>query len=171
MRIRLATPDDLPSIATIYNWEVRNNVATFDTVEWDEQAMRDWFAKHDPGHRPVIVAEDDEGAVVGWGSLSDWSTRCAYVRAAEDSFYVHPDHRGRGIGKRIMADLIERSRALGVKTLLARIETSCAASLRVHKAYGFTEVGVMHRVGEKFGRVLDVALLERSLENEPGDQA
>ena len=167
MDIRLATPDDLPSIAVIYNHEVLHGVATFDTEPWDEHAMRDWFARHDPNRRPITVAVDDSGVVVGWGSISDWSTRCAYVRAAEDSIYVHPDHRGQGIGARIMADLIQRSRAIGLKVLLARIETSCQASLRVHRAFGFTSVGVMHRVGEKFGRVLDVELLELSLESPP----
>lgn len=165
MEIRLATPDDLPAIAAIYNHEILNGVATFDTEPWDDRAMREWFTKHTPDRRPITVAVDHAGAIIGWGSVSDWSTRCAYVRAAEDSFYIHPDHRGQGIGRRIMADLIERSRALGIKVLLARIETSCAPSIHIHKAFGFVSVGVMHGVGEKFGRVLDVELLEFSLED------
>jgi len=162
--IRLATPDDLPAIAAIYNHEVLHGVATFDTVPWDEIAMRAWFDKHPPERRPVTVAVTGSGDVVGWGSLSDWSTRCAYNRAAEDSFYVHPDHQGQGIGKVIMADLIARAPSVGVKVLMARIETSCGASIHVHRLFGFTTVGVMHRVGEKFGRVLDVELMELLLE-------
>ncbi len=164
--IRLAHEDDLPAIAAIYNHEVLHGVATFDTVPWDTAAMATWFEKHPPQRRPVTVAVDSAGLVVGWGSLSDWSTRCAYVRAAEDSIYVHPDRQGEGIGRMLLADLIERGAKLGVKVLLARIESSCGASLHVHETQGFTRVGVMHRVGEKFGRVLDVALLERSLEEE-----
>jgi len=164
MKIRPATIDDLPSIAAIYNHEILHGVATFDTDPWDDKAALEFFAMHDPKRRPITVAVDDAGAVVGWGSLSDWSTRCAYVRAAESSIYVHPDRRGQGVGKRLLADLIERAPAVGVKVILARIETSGAASLHVHKALGFTSVGVMRRVGEKFGRALDVELLELSLE-------
>lgn len=166
MMIRQATALDLPAIAAIYNHEIRHGVATFDTVPWDEHAAREWFDKHNPATRPITVAVDDRGEVIGWGSLSDWSTRCAYNRAAEDSFYVRPDHQGRGIGRLLMADLIERAQAIGVRVLLARIETSCAASLHVHRAFGFTSIGVLRRVGEKFGRVLDVEMLERSLEED-----
>jgi len=162
--IRLASTGDLPTIMAIYNDEILQGVATFDTVPWDEHAAQRWLAKHDPLRRPVTVAVESSGAIVGWGSVSDWSTRCAYARAAEDSIYVHPDHQGQGIGRRLLSDLIERSRSAGVRVLLARIETSCKASLHVHRAAGFVTVGVMHGVGEKFGRVLDVELLERSLE-------
>ena len=162
--IRLATPNDLPALGAIYNHEILHGVATFDTEPWDDRAMRDWFNKHTPERRPVTVAVEGSGAVVGWGSLSDWSTRCAYNRAAEDSFYVHPDHQGNGIGKLIMADLIARTASVGVKVMMARIETSCGASIHVHKSFGFQTVGVMHQVGEKFGRILDVELLELLLE-------
>ncbi|MCB9848463.1 MAG: N-acetyltransferase [Phycisphaeraceae bacterium] len=165
MRIRLATSEDVPGIAAIYNHEILHGVATFDTVPWDDDAAHEWFGKHQDPRRPATVAIDDGGAVLGWGSLSEWSSRCAYARAAEDSFYVHPDHRGRGIGRAIMADLIGRAGAQGIAVLLARIETSCAASLRVHREFGFESIGTMRRVGEKFGRVLDVELMQRSLED------
>ncbi|TMA47656.1 MAG: N-acetyltransferase family protein, partial [Deltaproteobacteria bacterium] len=109
------------------------------------------------------VAEES-GRVVGWGSLSAWSDRCAYARAAEVSVYVHQDHRGHGIGRALLADLIARGRAAGLGVLLARIESSGAASLALHRALGFQPIGTMRRVGEKSGRLLDVELLDLHLD-------
>lgn len=165
MRIRPASERDLPAIAAIYNHEVAHGVATFDTEPWDRESTARWFAAHDPSRRPVLVAVAGDGTVVGWASLSDWSTRCAYLRAAENSVYVHAEHRGRGVGRMLLEAVLDRAPGSGVKVVLARIETSGVASRALHIACGFVSVGVMHRVGEKFGRVLDVELFERSLES------
>src|SRR5439155_499035 len=126
--IRSARADDLPAVIDIYNYEVEHGVATFDTVPWTLEERAPWFAVHASPQHPLIVAEED-GRVLGWGSLSAWSDRCAYARAAEVSVYVHQDHRGRGIGRSLLAELIARGRAAGPGVLLARIESSGGASL------------------------------------------
>jgi phosphinothricin acetyltransferase len=161
--IRAATGDDLPAIVAIYNHEVRHGTATFDTEPWSVEGQGAWLAGHGTPPHPCLVATDG-GLVVGWGTLSIWSTRCAYARTVEDSLYVHHDHRGRGVGHALLQALIARARTAGLAVILARIETSGTASLALHRHAGFTSIGVMHRVGEKFGRVLDVELLELLLE-------
>jgi phosphinothricin acetyltransferase len=163
VEIRPATLDDVPAIMAIYNHEVLTSVATFDMAPLAPDEQREWFAAHAAERHPLLVAIVD-GRVVGWASLSAWSSRCAYARAAEDSVYVHQDHRGQGVGRALLAELIESARAEGLGVLLARIEASGTASLRIHAAAGFVQVGTMHRVGEKFGRLLDVVLLELQLD-------
>jgi len=163
MLIRLATSADLPAITAIYNREVESSLATLDTVPRTAEAGARWFEEHDPKRHPVTVAEID-GDVVGWGTLSAWSTRAGYRRTAESSVYVHADARGAGVGGALVADLVSRSTELGYRTLLARVEASGAASLRLHAAHRVQRVGTMHDVGEKFGQVRDVVLLERCLE-------
>ena len=164
MRIRCAAAADLPAIAAIYNREVRGGVATFDTVEVSLEERRSWLAAHVSPRHPVIVA-DDAGEVVGWASLSPWSERCAYARAAEVSIYVSPYHQGRGIGGALLGDLIERGRGAGLGVLLARIaRAGDGGSRRLHERHGFVHIGTMHRVGEKLGRILDVELFELQLD-------
>ena len=163
MTIRNARADDLPAVIDIYNYEVAHGVATFDTVPWTLDDRAPWFAAHVSSRHPLIVAEEG-GRVVAWGSLSAWSDRCAYARAAEVSLYVHQDHRGRGLGRVLLAELIARGRAAGLGVLLARVESSGVASLGLHRGLGFRPIGTMRRVGEKAGRVLDVVLLDLHLD-------
>ena len=161
--IRSARADDLPAVIDIYNYEVEHGVATFDTVPWTLEDRAPWFAAHASPQHPLIVAEEG-GRVVAWGGLSAWSDRCAYARAAEVSIYVHQDHRGRGIGRALLVELIARARAAGLGVLLARIESSGAVSLALHRTLGFRPIGTMRRVGEKSGRLLDVELLDLHLD-------
>ena len=160
---RSASPADLPAIVDIYNHEVLHGVATFDTVPWVLEGRGSWLASHDPARHPIVVAEQD-GTVIGWASLSPWSDRCAYARAAEVSVYVHHGRRGQGVGRALLTELVARARRGGLGVLLARIEASGKASLALHRAAGFERIGTMRRVGEKFGRVLDVELLELHLD-------
>ena len=116
---------------------------------------------HDERH-PVLVAEID-GAVVGWASLTRWSDRAAYDGTAETSFYVHSTHRGRGIGRKLQEALISEAQRLGFHTLIARITAGSGESLHLHETTGFTQVGVMKEVGHKFGKLLDVHILQKML--------
>ncbi|MCC6321701.1 MAG: N-acetyltransferase [Phycisphaerales bacterium] len=160
--IRLATVADLPAIFDIYDEQVLHGLATFDTVCKTEAERRGWFEGHPAAEYPAFVAEI-EGRVVGWASLSRWSDRRAYDRTAEVSEYVHKDFRGRGIGRALLRTLIDSARGRGRKVLLARVGDVNTGSVRYHEQLGFTTVGIMHGVGEKFGQVLDVRLMERAL--------
>ncbi len=169
--IRDATADDLEAIFSIYDGEVLHGTSTFDTTPRSPSQRLEWLEEHVGPRRPVIVAVRD-GAVVGWASLSAWSDRCAYARAAEDSVYVATGARGAGVGRALLQELIRRARAAGLSVLLARVVEGNPGSLRLHESVGFGTIGVMHRVGEKFGRILDVSLLELHLDSaSPGRTA
>jgi L-amino acid N-acyltransferase len=161
--IRDAARTDLDAIFTIYNHEVLEGVSTFDTEPKDPRADADWLAGRRPRY-PVLVAERD-GRVLGWGSLSQWSSKGGYDRTAEVSVYVDRSHRGEGLGRLLLEALIERAPSAGIAVLLARIAGENPASIALHQSMGFGQIGVQRRSGEKFGRLLDVALMDLHLDD------
>lgn len=161
--LRPARAEDLPSVTAIYNDAVARTTGTFDTEPKTLAQQREWFARHGASH-PVLVAEDG-GRVVAWASFSPWSDRCAYARTAEVSVYVEEAARGRGLAGALLDELLRRGRAAGLKQAMARVTADNEASLRLHARRGFKEAGLFRRVGEKFGRVLDVHVLQLSLED------
>jgi L-amino acid N-acyltransferase YncA len=162
LAIRPAITADAAAMARIYNQAVLNTTATFDTQPESVATRERWLTNHaDPCH-PVLVAELD-GVVVGWASLSAWSDRCAYAASVEASTYVDEAMLGRGIGTTLSAAVLEAGRAAGVHAVLARICTENEASIRMSKKLGFVEAGVLHEVGRKFDRWLDVMMLEKLL--------
>jgi phosphinothricin acetyltransferase len=160
--VRTARPSDLPAINDIYNREVLGGTSTFDTEPRDEDSGRAWLEAHG-GNYPVLVAES-EGEVVGWASLTPWSDRGAYARTVEGSLFVREDNRRAGVGRVLHEALVERARQAGYGVIIARVERGNAPSRALLLASGFASVGVMHRAGEKFGRLLDVELFEMLLD-------
>ncbi len=158
MQIIPATTEHCAAIATIYNDAVVNSSATFDTEPRTERGIVEWLAAHDARH-PVLVACDG-GAVVAWASLSRWSDRPAYNGTAEISIYVEEGRRGQGIGGRLMERLMAAGREAGLHTILARIAGDNEPSVRLHERAGFRLVGTMKEVGHKFGRYIDVRLMQ-----------
>ncbi|MDD5302360.1 MAG: GNAT family N-acetyltransferase [Elusimicrobia bacterium] len=159
--LRPAAESDLPAIAEIYNQAVLRATGTFDTEPKTLEAQRDWFAHHGAAH-PVIVAVES-GRVVGWASMSPYSDRCAYARTAEVSVYVDEEARGRGLGGELLEGILAAGKEAGLLQVLARVAEGNEASLRLHAKRGFFEAGRLRQVGEKFGKVLDVHILQKSL--------
>jgi L-amino acid N-acyltransferase YncA len=159
--IRPADEADLPTINAIYNHYVLHSTCTFQVQPDSLEDTRRWSAEHDELH-PIVVAELD-GEVVGWGSLSAYHTRCAYRQTVENSVYVRDDLRGRGIGTRLMDDLMQRARALGHHSIIALICVEHPGSIALHHTFGFDEVGRTREVGHKFGRWLDVVIMQKRL--------
>jgi phosphinothricin acetyltransferase len=155
---RQATMTDAAAIADIYNQSVLRSTATFDTQVQSAEEREAWLASH--GERQPVIVALAEGRVVGWASLSRWSERPAYDRTVEVSVYIDEGARFRGVGKALMAELLQRARDLGHHALIARICTENEVSLRMTRRFGFESVGVLREVGEKFGRLLDVEILE-----------
>jgi L-amino acid N-acyltransferase YncA len=162
LKIRLATAADLPAINDIYNHYVLESTCTYQEAPETPADRAAWFADHDASH-PVTVAEAD-GSVVGWGALSVYKPRTAYHYTVEDSVYVRHDHLRRGIGRALLADLIERARALRYHTMIASIDGGQGPSIALHEALGFAKVAHLREVGFKFGRRLDVVYLQLMLE-------
>ena len=161
MDVRLARPDDAPAIRSIYNIEVLESTVTFDLVPRSLEDQQAWLAAHAGAHPAVTAVEGDE--VVGFGSLSPYRDRPAYATTVEDSVYVHRDRRGHGIGRLLLGDLVELARTHGFHSAIGRIVGGHEASIALHRACGFEEVGIEHEVGRKFGRWLDVVLMQRML--------
>jgi L-amino acid N-acyltransferase YncA len=163
MQIRTAIFSDLDAVSAIYNREVERATSTFDTEPRRGQGATDWFESHASDAYPILVAEEN-GEIVGWASLTPWSPRGAYARTVEGSLFVRDGHRGRGVGKALTCALIEHARRAGHGVLIARAETGNEPSRSLLLDSGFQSIGVMHRVGEKFGRLLDVELFELPLD-------
>lgn len=161
--IRPSTDADLPAITAIYEYHVLNGTGTF---EIDPPTVADMTARRaDVLGRglPWLVAEQD-GRVVGFAYANWFKPRPAYRFSAEDSIYVAQDARGLGLGRTLLTALAAAAEAAGVRKLLAVIGDSAnAGSIGVHRALGFTEVGVMRSVGWKFGAWRDIVLMEKTL--------
>ena len=169
VELRLARLDDAEAIRDIYNVEVTTSTVTFDIVPRTLDEQRRYLSDRSGAHA-VIVAED-AGEVVGYGALSPWRSKPAYATSVEDSIYVHPVHQGRGIGRALLAELTRVATVHGFHAVFARIVGGHEASIRVHQALGFEVVGTEREVGRKFGRWLDVVVMERLLGTEaPADQ-
>ena len=162
MRTRLAEPRDAEATRAIYNLEVVETTVTFDLVPRSPAEQRAWIAEHSGGH-PAIVAVDDDDEVRGFASLSPFRPRPAYAPTVEDSVYVHRESRGHGVGKLLLRDLLGLATDNGFHSVMARIVGGHDTSIALHERCGFEQVGREHEVGRKFGRWLDVVLMQRML--------
>ena len=159
--IRDAMVTDAVSIADIYNEAILSTTATFDTEPKSANDRKRWLEEHDDRHS-VIVAEVEE-EVVGWASLTSWSDRPAYDETAETSFYVAKPYRSCGIGRALKARTIQDARRLGFHSLIARVAEGSEASIHLNESFGFRHIGTMKEVGMKFGKRLDVHLMQLML--------
>ena len=159
--IRLATAGDAEAVRRIYNHEVQHTTHTFDLVPRTLEDQQAWLQER-AGALGVLVAEID-GAVAGFASLSEYRARAAYRTSVESSVYVDESVRGRGLGQRLMQELVVLAEARGFHTMIARIAGGHEASIRLHEAVGFVTVGVEREAGRKFGGWLDVVVMQRML--------
>ena len=159
--IRLATLADLSVINEIYNHYVLHSTCTYQEEPSTAAEREVWFLSHGPLH-PITVAES-ENVIVGWASLSPFHTRSAYRRTVENSLYVRHDRQRQGIGAALLADAVERAKAMGHHTIIAGIDREQAASLHIHQRQGFEQVAHLKEVGFKLGRWLDVIYLQKLL--------
>ena len=159
LAIRDATTEDLGAITEIYNHAILKTVATFDTEPKTAEEQMMWFADHGPEYR--ILVADNNGLIVGWASLSRWSDRCGYSDTAEISLYVDEKHQGKGIGRKLLQAIVQKGKEAGLHTVIARIAEGSEASINLHKSVGFEHIGIMKEVGRKFGKRLDVHLLQK----------
>jgi phosphinothricin acetyltransferase len=160
VQLRLVQRDDAEAIRAIYNLEVTTGTNTFDIVTRSLADQQAWIDRHRGAH-PAIVAWDDQ--VLGFAVVSPFRDRAAYATTVEDSVYVHREHRGQGIGRALLEEVLRLAAGHGFHAVIARISSENEASLRLHRACGFDTVGVEREVGRKHGRWLDVVELQRML--------
>jgi phosphinothricin acetyltransferase len=160
--IRLATASDLPAINDIYNYYIPRSTCTYQLEPETLEARQAWFAAHAPEQYPVTVAEQD-GQIVGWGSLSKFRDRAAYNPTVEASIYIHHAHHRRGIGLALLVYLIERARAIGFHSVIGGASGDQTASLALQESLGFSKVAHFREVGHKFGQRLDVVFMQLML--------
>ncbi len=154
---------DAEAIAQIYNREVLESTHTFDLVERTIEQQREYIAARS-GVLAVLVAIDEhDHSIIGFGALSFYRDRPGYRTSVENSVYVHPGHQRKGVGTTLLGALVERAATNGFHAVFARVVDAQEASLTLHQRHGFELVGVEREVGRKFGRWLDVALLQRLL--------
>ncbi|MGI8809131.1 MAG: GNAT family N-acetyltransferase [Acidimicrobiales bacterium] len=159
--VRLARATDAEAIRAIYNIEVTESTVTFDLVPRTLADQEAWLTHH-AGVHPAVVAEAD-GEVVAFGSLGPYRSRPAYATTVEDSVYVRRDCRGMGCGRAVLEELVRLGTVHGFHAVMARIVGGHEASIGLHAACGFQLVGIEREVGRKFGRWLDVVLMQRLL--------
>jgi phosphinothricin acetyltransferase len=160
---RKATIEDLKDITDIYNEAIQKTVATFDTEPKTLEQQKVWFIEHGKNN-PIIVAELN-GIIVGWAALSKYSTRCAYSNTAEISLYVKLEYQGKGVGRKLMDEIIKKGEKTNIHVVLARITEGNEISIHLHKSVGFENIGTMKEVGNKFGKLLDVHLMQKIYKN------
>ncbi len=175
--VRLASSADAETIRTIYNDTVNNSTATFDLVPRSLEDQQAWLVARSGVHAVLVAVEraasgtssdlpddsapiDPDRSVVGFASLSPYRDRPGYATTVENSIYVAESHRGRGVGKILLGTLIDTARQHGFHAVMARIVDDHAASIALHRSIGFDLVGVEREVGRKFGRWLDVAVMQ-----------
>jgi L-amino acid N-acyltransferase len=160
--IRDAHEPDLAAMLAIYNDAVLNTTAVYDYKPRSNEQQTAWFKTKQDQRLPVLVAED-AGAIVGFASYGPFRPWPAYLYSVENSLYVAPEKRGRGIGSALLPALIQRAAERGLHTMIAGIDATNEASLRLHAKFGFERVAQFREVGWKFERWLDLAFLQLML--------
>jgi L-amino acid N-acyltransferase YncA len=162
MLIRQAVDADLDAILAIHNEAIANSTAiwTDDTVARGDR--EEWLAARTAAGDPVLVAIDDI-ELAGYATYAQWRPKFGYRHTVEDSVYIAAPFQGRGIGRVLLVELIQRARDAGHHVMLADIESGNAPSIRLHESLGFVETGRLREIGTKFDRWLDLTILQLDL--------
>jgi L-amino acid N-acyltransferase len=157
--VRPARVEDLPAVVGIYNWAVNQTFATIDQEPLSTEEAQEWW--HDAKRYPLLVADLEHDGVAGWARLFPWKQRGFDI--VEDLVYVDPLHHQEGIGRELLAQLVDAARDLGYKTIVASLAADNRAGLRLHEKAGFEVVGTLKDAAYKFERWMDLTLVQRSL--------
>jgi L-amino acid N-acyltransferase YncA len=158
VELRPAAVGDCAAMRDIYNHYVLHETCTWALEPETLEQRTTWFERHGPDH-PVLMAEV-AGRPVGWGSLSAYNPRGGYRATVEDSLYLDPAWRGRGVGSALLARLIELAVERGHRTIIAGISAEQSGSRALHARHGFVDAGRLNQAGFKHGRWLDVIYMQ-----------
>ncbi|MFD3707135.1 GNAT family N-acetyltransferase [Nocardia sp. NPDC058658] len=167
MLIRDADKPDLDAVLAIHNTNIAESTALWDTDEVDLDDRLAWFTDRTAAGMPILIAEID-GEVAGYASYGQWRPKSGYRFSVENSVYVDSRFRRRGAATALLAELITRATDSGrVHAMIAAIESSNSPSIVLHERFGFVTVGELPEVGYKFGRWMDLTLMQRNFPIEP----
>jgi L-amino acid N-acyltransferase YncA len=151
------------AILEIFNEAIANSTALYEYKLFGPEKMTTWFADKSSGRYPVIGAVDDAGVLLGFSTYGVFRARPAYKYSVEHSVYVHQDYRGKGIGRALLARIIEAGREQEYHVMVGGIDAENAASIALHEEFGFVHAGTITQAGFKFGRWLDLAFYQLTL--------
>jgi phosphinothricin acetyltransferase len=163
IRIRDASVEDSEAIAAIYAHHVLNGTASYDTEPPPSDAHRDKIARITSAGWPFLVAVTDDGGIAAYAYAMQFRDRAAYRFTCENSIYVNHAHVGRGIGRKLLAALVDSARDCGFRQMIAVIGGAEPASVAIHRHCGFVEAGRLRHVGFKHDRWLDTVYMQRAL--------
>lgn len=152
------------AILAIFNEAIVNSTALYDYQPRTPQSMLPWFDAKRAGNFPVIGVEDADGGLLAFASYGTFRGWPAYKYTVEHSVYVHKDHRGQGLGRMVMRELIAAARRNDVHAMIGGIDATNAGSIALHERLGFKHAGTLPQVGFKFGRWLDLAFYQLLLD-------
>jgi phosphinothricin acetyltransferase len=161
--IRQAAWADLARLTEIYNHYVVSTAVTFDLEPFTVEQRSAWFREHGNSGRHRLLVADEAGLVVGYATTSGFRDKAAYDTSVEASIYCAPEAVGRGIGTALYGALFALIADEDINRIVAGITLPNAASLALHRLFGFVQVGVFSQIGRKFDRYWDVAWFERPL--------
>lgn len=150
-------------ILAIFNHAIAHTTALYDLEPRTPAFMESWFDTKDRARIPVLGAIDADGSLAGFATYGAFRTFAGYRHTFEHSLYVRADRRGSGLGRALLAAIVDAARERGVRTLVGVIDAENTASLALHRASGFQSAGLLRSVGRKFGRWLDVEILQLTL--------
>ncbi len=157
--IRKAVTSDIPAILEIVNHAILFSTAIYDYEARTLRQQQSWFAEKQESDYPVIVAEID-GQVAGFGTYGSFRVKVAYRQTVEHSVYVSETYQGRGVGKLLLSELIHLAKLQGYHVMIGCIDAGNAGSIGFHENFGFEITGTLREVGFKFGRWLDLVLMQ-----------
>ena len=162
--LRAAEVTDVPGIREIYNHYVLNSSITLSDTPWSLADARKRFDNARQRGYPFIVATSPGGQVLGFAYVYPWKLKAAFRFSVENHIYLGPASTGKGLGRVLLGELIERARAAGVREMIAVIaDKNADASIRLHEKLGFKDVGHMGKVGFKYDRWLGTVMMEKNL--------
>lgn len=164
MQFKNATREDLPRIVEIYNSTVLSRMVTADTEPVSVESRIKWFEEHDPGKRPLWIVNDGTG-IIGWVSFKSFYGRPAYDATAEISIYLDEKTRGKGLGKKILQQVSDKSPGLGIKTLLGFIFSHNEPSLKLFRQFGFEEWALLPNIAVLDGIERSLIIVGKRLSN------
>lgn len=161
--IRHARPDDLEALTRLYNYYVEETAITFDIEPFTPEQRRGWLSQFSETGPYRLLVVEQTGGIAGYATSTRHRAKPAYNPSIETTVYLDPQRSGQGLGRKLYERLFSELKGEDVHSAFAGVALPNEASVAFHLALGFTEIGIFHEIGRKFGRYWDVMWFEKRL--------